>query len=268
MCFVSINGVCFVKNMLGGAKSMGNKNSKIIKFMSGKGFYAVLAVCLIGAGAASWVAIDRTMSSLDNNHGTQSDYYANLTSNSFFQNGDTDVDNTVSNIKKPTSSTTQLSSSDISSEASNSSKVQSAATDLAKQPQQFILPVSGEVLNQFSNHELVKSTTMGDWRTHDGVDISCPIGTEVLCVADGVVTETREDALWGVVVTIKHNDVESVYCGLEKEIKVNVGDKVKLGDVIGTVGKNAIIETALKPHLHFEIKDASGYVDPVKFINN
>ncbi len=242
---------------------MGNENKKIMKFMSGKGFYAVLAICLIGAGAASWVAIDRTLSSLDN---TPSDFQANISSN-FFQNGDADVDKPITDIKKPNSSTNVSSSLEQSSDSANSNKLQNTGADSeSAQKQQFILPVSGSVMNEFSNHELVKSATMGDWRTHDGVDLKCDIGTEVLCVADGVVKEVKNDPLWGTVVSIEHDKVTSVYCGLE-EVKIKADDKLELGDVIGTVGKNAIIETALEPHLHFEIINESGYVDPVKFVS-
>ena len=234
---VSINDSSFVKNNDGGAKSMENENKKIIKFMSGKGFYAVLAICLIGAGAASWVAIDRTLSSLD----TPSDFHANISSN-FFQNGDADVDKPIADVKKPTPSTSSSVSSEQSSGLSNSDKVQDTTNELANaQEQQFILPVSGSVMNEFSNHELVKSVTLGDWRTHDGVDLKCDIGTEVLCVAAGVVKEVKNDPLWGTVVSIEHEKVTSVYCGLNEDVFVKSGDKLELGDVIGTVGKNAII---------------------------
>ncbi len=241
---------------------MENENKKIVKFMSGKGFYAVLAVCLIGAGVASWVAIDKTMSSLDQTP----DYQMNASSD-FFQNGDADVDKPITDIKKPNPQTASSSYSDTSSVPTSSDKVQNTGVGSEKvQEQQFILPVSGAVMNEFSNHELVKSETMGDWRTHDGVDLKCEIGTEVLCVADGIVKEVSTDPLWGVVVSVEHDEVTSVYCGLEEELKVKVGDELEIGDIIGTVGKNAIIETALEPHLHFEIKNDSGYIDPVKFI--
>ena len=243
---------------------MENENKKIMKFMSGKGFYAVLAICLIGAGAASWVAIDRTLSSLDN---APSDYHANISS-SFFQNGDTNVDKPITDIKKPNVSTSSSQSSGQSSEHSNSGKSQNTTNESEiAQKQQFILPVSGSVIKEFSNHELVKSETLGDWRTHDGVDIKCDIGTEVLCVASGIVKEVKNDPLWGTVVTIEHNEVTSVYCGLEENVAVKANDQLERGDVIGTVGKNAIIETALEPHLHFELIDNSGYIDPVEFIN-
>lgn len=43
---------------------MDNHNSKFSRFLSGKGFYVALAVCLVGTAAAAWVAIDSTQSSL------------------------------------------------------------------------------------------------------------------------------------------------------------------------------------------------------------
>ena len=35
------------------------------KFISGKGFYLALAVCLAGAGAAAWVAVDKTIENIE-----------------------------------------------------------------------------------------------------------------------------------------------------------------------------------------------------------
>ena len=35
------------------------------KFISGKGFYLALALCLAGAGAAAWVAVDKTIDNIE-----------------------------------------------------------------------------------------------------------------------------------------------------------------------------------------------------------
>ncbi|MCL2055571.1 MAG: hypothetical protein FWG90_14230, partial [Oscillospiraceae bacterium] len=43
----------------------------------------------------------------------------------------------------------------------------------------IIIPVEGEIGEPFSNGELVKSKTLGVWKTHDGVDIMAPLGAEV-----------------------------------------------------------------------------------------
>lgn len=40
---------------------MSKEQSKLVRFLSGKGFYVALAICLVGAGASAWVAVDRSI---------------------------------------------------------------------------------------------------------------------------------------------------------------------------------------------------------------
>ena len=42
-----------------------NPKSKFSKFMAGKGFYIALAICVVGAGTAAWVAVDKTIDRID-----------------------------------------------------------------------------------------------------------------------------------------------------------------------------------------------------------
>ena len=42
-----------------------NKRSGLGGFLAGKGFYAALAVCLLGAVTAAWITVDRTISSVN-----------------------------------------------------------------------------------------------------------------------------------------------------------------------------------------------------------
>ena len=252
-----------VQNIVGGAKSM-NKNSKIAKFISGKGFYVALAVCLIGAGVASWIAVDRTLSGLEND---LPDTASNV---GFFEtSGSTDdVGKHSSNVqkdpsKKPSAPSVQPSGSTTSTDAAAQ-----AEPSQTQQKQYFMLPVSGEIQQEYSNRELVKSVTMGDWRTHNGVDIACEVNTTVRCFSDGVVTEIVEDKLWGTTVKMEHpNGYVSVYCGLSPELSVEEGQKVEIGDVIGTTANSSAIEIAQEPHLHFEVIKNGTTVDPIKLIS-
>ena len=41
-----------------------NHDSKFSRFLSGKGFYVALALCLVGTAAAAWVAIDSTQNAI------------------------------------------------------------------------------------------------------------------------------------------------------------------------------------------------------------
>ncbi len=51
--------------------------------------------------------------------------------------------------------------------------------------QSFVLPVSGAILQAYSGDELVYNETLGDWRTHNGVDYSAALGEEVIAPVTG-----------------------------------------------------------------------------------
>ena len=135
---------------------------------------------------------------------------------------------------------------------------------------QYILPVNGEIINSFSGEQLVKDATLGDWRTHNGIDIGCSGGKEVYAFGDGTVQNIEDTDLWGTVVTVDFTGgYTGRYCLLAKETAVKIGQKIKTGDLIGAVGnnKNAINETALPVHLHFELTKDGKFIDPTTLIS-
>ncbi|MCD8107425.1 MAG: M23 family metallopeptidase [Oscillospiraceae bacterium] len=129
-----------------------------------------------------------------------------------------------------------------------------------------VLPVSGEILTEFSWGELVK-TSGSVWKTHDGIDIAAEEGTSVKSMTSGTVTEIYSDTLWGNCVVIDHGDtVIGYYCGLSDDISVSVGDTVASGTIIGTVGNTADIEADMESHLHFALKYENAWIDPISYI--
>lgn len=117
----------------------------------------------------------------------------------------------------------------ISSEGEDSSSDVSSSQEPAAQPSggsassvpqntsalQFSLPVAGEKLNPYSDGKLVKDATLGEWRTHDGLDLKAAKGTPVYAAGEGTVASVKEDGLWGTVITIDHsNGLSTVYCGI------------------------------------------------------
>ncbi len=128
------------------------------------------------------------------------------------------------------------------------------------------MPVSGtNVIGEFSFGELVKSAS-GVWKTHDGVDLSADLGDEVKAMTSGNVTRVYRDQLWGNCVEIYHDDaLTGHYYGLADDILVAEGDQVNAGQVIGYVGKTEI-EADAEPHLHFGLKYADQWVDPISYI--
>lgn len=130
-----------------------------------------------------------------------------------------------------------------------------------------IMPVEGEVSHPFSNGELVKSETLGVWKTHDGCDILCNLGTDVKSMSEGEVKEIREDPLWGIYVIVKQtNGLEVHYCGLAKELNVKAGQQIKQGEIIGKTGDTCQVEIVQQPHLHLGVKSGGQWVDPMSVI--
>lgn len=132
-----------------------------------------------------------------------------------------------------------------------------------------IMPVSGEVSHPFSNGELVKSETLGVWKTHDGCDILCPLGTEVKSMSSGVVKEIKEDPLWGVCVVVEQeNGLEVHYCGLAKELDIKTGQTVQEGYIIGKTSDTCQAEIVQQPHLHLGVKQGGKWIDPMSVIES
>ncbi len=132
--------------------------------------------------------------------------------------------------------------------------------------EQPILPVDGKVILPFSQGELIKSPTTGIWSTHNGVDIAVSLGTEVVAAEDGTVTFAGREALWGIVVTMLHeNGTVTRYCGLNEGLNVQAGAVIPRGTVLGAVGDTNEAESAEETHLHFEVMQNDRYIDPASY---
>lgn len=101
------------------------------------------------------------------------------------------------------------------------------------------------------------------WGMHRGVDVAAPVGTRVYAIADGQVTMARRNGSAGNEIRIKHaNGIESRYFHMHNRT-VKVGDKVRAGQLIGTVGDTGRVTG---PHLHFELRIGGKSVNPTKLI--
>ena len=101
------------------------------------------------------------------------------------------------------------------------------------------------------------------WTMHRGIDIVAPIGTHIYAISSGEVIMARKNGSAGNEIRIKHgNGIESRYLHMYQRT-VNVGDKVKTGQLIGTVGDTGRVTG---PHLHLELKVRGKTVNPVKIM--
>ena len=132
---------------------------------------------------------------------------------------------------------------------------------------EFTMPVEGEILREYAKENLVYSTTLDEWITHNGIDIAAEKTTVVKASAEGTVKSIKNDPRYGLTVVIEHtNGFSSVYSNLLTAEFIEEGEAVKQGQTIGTVGNTATFEIADESHLHFEILKDNANVDPQLYI--
>lgn len=107
-------------------------------------------------------------------------------------------------------------------------------------------PVQGPVVDKFGqhNHPVFTKVVLP---FNNGISIAVATGTKAKAVFDGVVKQIVVMPGYNQCVLVQHGGYFSFYCKLEGT-SVKAGDKVKTGDVIGTVGT-----IGDETQLHFQI---------------
>jgi len=91
---------------------------------------------------------------------------------------------------------------------------------------------------------------------HSGVDLAAAIATPVLAAGDGIVAFAGNQGAYGKLVVINHPEgLQTRYAQLGT-IQVKVGQVVKRGQAIATVG-NSGSPSSREAHLHFEVRSRS-----------
>ena len=105
----------------------------------------------------------------------------------------------------------------------------------------------------------------GVYRPNDGIDYTKDNEDfEVYASASGTVVRKENDSLLGWIVTIEHQKgLQTVYQSLD-DIKVEKGDQVKQGDLIGKAGNN-VYQSSLKKHVHFIVSINDQTLNPNKY---
>lgn len=234
------------------------KKARFTNGVHGKGFAAALALSICAVGLSTYAAYSGAKNSI----GSKNDepYEDNVF---IFTEPAETVNAEQFGIPKPagTEETEETTAEPI--------PVSADEAGLIFKPAKTTPIADAKVINEYSGGELVKSETLGVWKTHDGADIAAPVGTAVSSMMKGVVSEVKNDPLWGVCVIIDHGDnVTGHYCGLAENVAVKAGQEVSMGEIIGQVGTTADAECKLEPHLHFGVTVGGAWTDPIKFVND
>lgn len=252
----------------------------------GMGFYIALLVCVVAAGVVGYFALLN-----DGSNGATSGEDADpIQTVDQMEEGDaapvtaiddpddTDLwpvmgDETVviyAPVEETVDAEPAMNTEPVSVEAGESVPVDASDMPpqaLSKGPVTVVNPVLGETVAVFAVDQLMYDETLGDWRTHDGIDLRAAAGSAVSAAAAGTVLSVADDDRMGTVVTIEHEGgYVTTYASLHPEVNVLVGDTVSAGTVIGTVGTTALAEAGLGEHVHFSVSKDGEVVDPLEFL--
>lgn len=120
------------------------------------------------------------------------------------------------------------------------------------------MPVSGAKLTTLFGVRRYVNGATNSYR-HTGIDLAIGRGTEVKAVSGGRIIFSERLTQTGNTILIEHGlGLKSWYYHLD-ERRVEVGDVVKKGDVIGTVGSTGF---STGPHLHLNLSVNGTYINP------
>ena len=206
--------------------------NKIFDFFKGRGFYLVLAFCLVATGVAAWTAWA----------GMKTPDVAEKPENS-------------SNVSSLPDTTDQVQQEVTSEPYSSEEEVNFDQEEESIEPvvaENFVYPLSGAVLKAFSSDELTYSATFDDLRLHIGLDLECEPGSAVGACGNGTVVAVVDDVMLGKYVEIDHgNGIVARYCGLSDKVSVVEGNIVSAGTKLGLIGDSPS-ECEDECHLHLE----------------
>lgn len=130
-----------------------------------------------------------------------------------------------------------------------------------------IIPIKESDIKQISSYFGYRTDPIYKvTKYHSGMDFAASPGTGVYAAGDGVVVKVERN-YWGYgnIITIDHGyGYKTQYAHL-KSFGVKKGQKVKRGQLVGTVGSSG---KATGPHLHYEVLKNNVQVDPIHFFFN
>ena len=123
------------------------------------------------------------------------------------------------------------------------------------------MPFSGRITSSFGHRE----NPFGGYgvETHRGMDIKGPMGAPVKSMAKGKVIFAGVKGGYGNCIILGHGSgFETLYGHLSK-IKVNNGQNIDIGQLIGNIGSTG---RSTGPHLHYEVHQNGKRINPISFL--
>ena len=103
----------------------------------------------------------------------------------------------------------------------------------------------------------------GKLAMHKGMDFAGKEDSEIIAVANGVVTWAGDRYGYGNLVEINHGNGYTTRYGHNAKLLVKVGDTVKKGQTISRMGSTG---RSTGPHVHYEVLKNDKQINPTKFV--
>jgi murein DD-endopeptidase MepM/ murein hydrolase activator NlpD len=98
---------------------------------------------------------------------------------------------------------------------------------------------------------------------HTGIDFHADIGDPIYATAAGTVVKAGWEGGYGQMIEIDHGEGLSTRYGHMSEIDVSIGQRLRVGQIIGRVGSTG---RSTGPHLHYETRVNGEPVNPERFL--
>ena len=122
-------------------------------------------------------------------------------------------------------------------------------------------PAENAYISSYFGHR--KDPFTGRKKMHKGIDVAGKSGSSVLATADGIVISIKKQTGYGQVLDIDHGHGLTTRYGHNKSIVVKVGDIVKQGQMIATMGSTG---RSTGPHVHYEVLKNGHPVNPERYV--
>lgn len=225
-------------------------------FLKRQGFFIVLGLCVVCIGIAVLIAIPK---------GGGEQAAPTPMEQEVGQSNDQKLQEVI-----PATPAPQTTPSNVAAAAMAEETPAPTSTPKAEKPKSSSKdapPVDGKIIWGFAIDTLLYSKTLEMWTTHEGIDISAKQGTEVRAIRGGKIADIYLDNALGVTVVIEHDGgLRSLYANLSDPPRIEKGQAVETGAIIGEVGNTAVSECDLESHLHFSMYKDGKAVDPTKYV--